>query len=76
MEKYRLRLAMEVFNVTNTPSFDAPNNSFSGATFANPPVITPIGPNNADAFGGQKVGSVTNPIGSPRQVQFYGIFSF
>jgi hypothetical protein len=75
-ESYRLRLAMEVFNVTNTPSFDAPNNSFSGATFANPPVITPIGPNNADAFGGQKVGSVTNPIGSPRQVQFYGIFSF
>jgi hypothetical protein len=75
-EKYRLRLAMEVFNVTNTPSFDAPNNSFSGATFANPPVITPIGPNNVDAFGGQKVGSVTNPIGSPRQVQFYGIFTF
>jgi Carboxypeptidase regulatory-like domain/TonB dependent receptor len=75
-ESYRLRLSMEVFNVTNTPSFDAPNNSFSGATFANPPVITPIGPNNPDAFGGQKVGSVTNPIGSPRQVQFYGIFTF
>jgi hypothetical protein len=67
---------MEVFNVTNTPSFDAPNNSFSGATFANPPVITPIGPGSPDAFGGQSVGSVTNPIGSPRQVQFYGIFSF
>jgi hypothetical protein len=75
-EKYRLRLSMEVFNVTNTPSFDAPNNSFSGATFANPPVITPIGPGSPDAFGGQSVGSVTNPIGSPRQVQFYGIFSF
>jgi Carboxypeptidase regulatory-like domain/TonB dependent receptor len=76
MEKYRLRLAMEVFNVTNTPSFDAPNNSFSGASFSNPPVITPIGPNNPDAFGGQQVGSVTNPIGSSRQVQFYGIFTF
>ena len=75
-EKYRLRLAMEVFNVTNTPSFDAPQNEFEGATFANPPVITPIGPNSADAFGGQQVGSVTNPVGSPRQVQFYGIFSF
>jgi hypothetical protein len=75
-ESYRLRLSMEVFNVTNTPSFDAPNNEFSGATFANPPVITPIGPNNPDAFGGQKVGSVTNPIGSSRQVQFYGILSF
>jgi Carboxypeptidase regulatory-like domain len=75
-EKYRLRISMEVFNVTNTPSFDTPNNSFSGATFANPPVITPIGPGNPDAFGGQSVGSVTNPIGSPRQIQFYGIFSF
>jgi hypothetical protein len=75
-EKYNLRLAMEIFNVTNTPSFDAPSNSFSGATFSNPPVITPIGPGHPDAFGGQSVGSVTNPIGSSRIVQFYGIFSF
>jgi hypothetical protein len=75
-EKYRLRLSMEVFNVTNTPSFDAPQNSFSGATFSNPPVITGIGPGNPEAFGGQSVGAVTNPIGSSRQVQFYGIFSF
>jgi hypothetical protein len=76
MEKYRLRLAMEVFNLTNTPSFDAPNNEFSGYTFADPPVATPIGPKNVDAFGAAKVGSVTNPIGSSRTVQFYGIFSF
>jgi hypothetical protein len=75
-ERYSLRLSMEVFNVTNTPSFDAPNNSFSGAAFANPPVITPIGPNSPEAFGGQSVGSITNPIGSPRQVQFYGIVRF
>jgi hypothetical protein len=75
-DRYRLRLAMEIFNVTNTPSFDAPNNSFSGASFSNPPVITPIGPGSPDAFGGQSVGSVTNPIGSPRQIQFYGIVSF
>ena len=75
-EKYRLRLSMEVFNITNTPSFDAPQNSFSGATFSNPPAITAIGPGSPEAFGGQSVGSVTNPIGSPRQVQFYGIFSF
>jgi hypothetical protein len=75
-ERYRLRLAMELFNVTNTPSFDAPNSEFSGYTFADPPIPTPIGPNNVDAFGAQKVGSVTNPIGSPRQVQFYGILRF
>jgi hypothetical protein len=76
LERYTLRLSMEVFNVTNTPSFDAPQNSFSGAAFANPPVITPIGPNSPEAFGGQSVGSITNPVGSPRQVQFYGILRF
>ena len=74
-EKYRLRLSMEVFNATNTPSFDAPNNSFSGDTNFSTN-ITPIGPNSPEAFGAQRVGSVTNPIGSPRQLQFYGIFSF
>jgi hypothetical protein len=76
MEKYRLRLAAEAFNITNTPSFDAPNNEFSGATFSDPPVITPIGPTNPDAFGAAKVGSVTNPVGSSRILQFYGIFTF
>jgi hypothetical protein len=76
MEKYRLRVSLQLLNATNTPSFDAPNNEFSGASFSNPPVITPIGPNNPDQFTNQKVGSVTNPIGSPRQLQLYGIFSF
>jgi hypothetical protein len=74
-EKYRLRLSMEIFNATNTPSFDAPNNSFSGDTNFST-AITPIGPNSPEAFGAKSVGSVTNPIGSPRQLQFYGIFSF
>ncbi len=74
-EKYRLRLSMEVFNLTNTPSFDAPNNSFSGDTDYGT-AITPIGPGNPDAFSSQSVGSVTNPIGSSRIVQFYGILTF
>lgn len=75
-EQYRLRIAMEVFNVTNTPSFDTPGNSFSGATFDNPPVITPLANADPSVFSGQGVGAITNPIGSPRQIQFYGIFNF
>jgi hypothetical protein len=76
-EKYRLRLSMEVFNVTNTPSFDTPGNNFSGSNFEDPPVYTQIGPgSDPTTFSSQGVGAVTNPIGSPRQVQFYGILSF
>jgi hypothetical protein len=84
---------MEVFNITNTPSFDTPGNNFTGnPNFGNPPThndpttgntlpgATPIGPDATSAysaaFSSQGVGAVTNPIGSPRQVQFYGIFSF
>ncbi len=76
-ENYRLRLAMEVFNVTNTPSFDTPGSNFSGSDFGNPPNITPLGPgSDTSSFASQGVGAVTNPIGSPRQIQFYGILSF
>ncbi len=76
-ESLRLRLSMEVFNVTNTPSFDVPGNSFTGSDFGNPPSYAPLGP-GADplTFANQGVGAVTNPIGSPRQVQFYGILQF
>ncbi|WP_353069893.1 carboxypeptidase regulatory-like domain-containing protein [Tunturibacter empetritectus] len=75
-EQYRLRIAMEVFNVTNTPSFDTPGNNFSGSDFNNPPGITPLPNSDPTVFSSQGVGAITNPIGSPRQVQFYGIFSF
>lgn len=73
----RLRLSMEVFNVTNTGSFDTPGNNFTGSDFGNPPNYLPIGPGADPAtFSSQGVGAVTNPIGSPRQVQFYGILNF
>ena len=76
-EDYRLRLAMEVFNVTNTGSFDTPANSFTGSDFGNPPNFLPLGPGaDPTTFSSQGVGAVTNPIGGPRQIQFYGIFSF
>ncbi|HWZ50345.1 MAG TPA: carboxypeptidase regulatory-like domain-containing protein [Granulicella sp.] len=79
-ERYRLRIAMQIFNITNTPSFDTPSNSFSGnSNFGNPPNILPIGPNgpaNNTAFSSQGVGAINNPLGSPRQIQFHGILSF
>lgn len=76
-EKLNLRVAFEVFNVSNTPSFDTPGNNFTGSNFSNPPNITPLGPGaDPSAFSSQGVGAVTNPIGSPRQVQFYGILTF
>jgi Carboxypeptidase regulatory-like domain len=78
-ESMKLRIAMEIFNITNTGSFDTPSNSFTGSDFGNPPTFVPIGPSipaGSTAFSSQGVGAINNPIGSPRQVQFYGILSF
>jgi hypothetical protein len=74
-----LRLSMDVFNVTNTPSFDTPGNNFTGSDFSNPPSYTPIGTMpgvSPTAFSSQGVGAITNPLGSPRQVEFTGILTF
>jgi hypothetical protein len=72
-----LRLAMDVFNITNTPSFDTPGNNFTGSDFGNPPNYLPLGP-GADplTFANQGVGAVTNPLGGPRQIQFTGLITF
>ena len=76
-EQYKLRLSMQIFNVTNTSSFDVPNNGFTGSDFGNPPGFLPLGPGADPAtFTNQNVGAVTNPIGSPRQVQFYATVQF
>ncbi len=76
-EHVRLRIAMEVFNVTNTPSFDVPGNNFSGSDFGNPPNYLTLGAGaDPQTFSSQGVGAVVNPIGSPRQVQFYAILKF
>ena len=76
-ENYRLRLSVEVFNITNTGSFDTPGADFSGSDFGNPPSFLPLGPgSDPSTFSAQGIGAVTNPIGSPRQVQLYGILSF
>jgi hypothetical protein len=75
-DKSNLRLSAEFLNISNTPSFDAPGNSFTGAPDFGPP-FTAIGPGAAtNTFSSQGVGVVTNPIGGARQIQFTGIFSF
>ena len=76
-ERYSVRLAVQVFNITNTGSFDTPGGNFSGSNFGNPPSFLPIGPgSDPSTFSNQGVGAISNPIGSPRQLQLYGIFSF
>jgi hypothetical protein len=76
-ERYSLRLGVDFFNISNTPSFDTPGNNFSGSDFNNPPGITPLGRGApADAFSSQGVGIITNPLGSPRQIQFSGKLTF
>lgn len=72
-----LRLSMDVFNVTNTPSFDTPGNNFTGSNFGNPPSYLPLGAGaNPLSFAKQGVGAITNPLGSPRQVEFTGVLTF
>jgi hypothetical protein len=85
-EKTNLRLSAEFLNITNTPSFDAPGNSFTGDPNFSPygngvspggDGFTPIGPGAAaNTFSSQGVGIVSNPIGGARQLQFTGIFTF
>ncbi len=76
-EHYRIRVAAQVFNITNSGSFDTPGNNFSGGNFGNPPSFLQIGPGSDPAtFSNQGVGAISNPIGSPRQLQLYGIVSF
>ena len=76
-DQISVRLGMDVFNVSNTPSFDTPGNNFTGSDFNDPPGITPLGPGADPAtFSSQGVGVITNPLGSPRQVQFTGRVSF
>jgi Carboxypeptidase regulatory-like domain len=62
-ERVHLKYSFNVFNVTNTPSFDTPNNNASfNPSFGNPPVIVP-----ASQAGG--FGPIQNTLGSPRAVQ-------
>jgi hypothetical protein len=82
-ESRELRLSADFFNITNTPSFDTPGNNFNGdpnyspySSFdsnGNPNGFAPL---TGSAFSSQGVGTITNPLGSPRQIQFAGRIQF
>ncbi len=74
-EGRQLRLSMDFFNISNTPSFDTPGNNFNGDPNYSPYPggFTPLTQQN---FTDNGVGVITNPLGSPRQIQFNGIFTF
>ena len=87
-ERYALKYTLDVFNLTNTTSFDVPFNEVSQNAGYNPypaPGLTPL-PTGCDAQGNQTntsfyncpagLGIVTHTIGSPRQIQMSLRFDF
>jgi hypothetical protein len=80
-ERYNLKFTFDVYNLTNTTSFDVPGNEVSQNQFYNafPTGGTAALPTGCDASGNQSnssfyncpssLGIVTHTIGSPRQVQ-------
>ena len=79
-ERYNLKYTFDVYNLTNTTSFDIPGNEvFQNQNF-NPSRRGPDGlPTGCDSDGNQTnesfyncpagLGFVTHAIGSPRQIQ-------
>ena len=87
-ERYSLKYTFDVFNLTNTTSFDVPGNGLAQNQYYNPfPVAgtTPL-PTGCTANGSQTntsfyncpsgLGIVTHTIGSPRQIQMSASFTF
>jgi Carboxypeptidase regulatory-like domain/TonB dependent receptor len=87
-EKYNLRFTFDVFNLTNTTSFDVPGNEVTQNANYNPfpdGSLTPL-PTDCKADGSQSntsfyacpsgLGIVTHTIGSPRQIQMSLRFDF
>ena len=80
-ERYTLKYTFDVYNLTNTTSFDIPGNEvFQNGAFDNAPATgTPVLPGTCNNQGVGTVesfyncpaglGIVTHTIGSPRQVQ-------
>jgi hypothetical protein len=88
-EKYALKYTFDVYNLTNTSSFDVPGNEVSQNQYYNafPQQGTPVLPGTCSANGTGTVngsfyncpfslGAVTHTIGSPRQVQMSLQFLF
>jgi hypothetical protein len=87
-EKYTLKYTFDVYNLTNTTSFDVPGNEVSQNQFydAFPEAGTTPAPTGCAADGSQTnssfyncpggLGIITHTIGSPRQIQMSLAFSF
>lgn len=66
---------MNIFNLTNTASFDTPNNNVSvNFDFSAPPNNFSI--EKAFNQSSQQIGLIQHALGSPRQIQFVGRFVF
>ncbi|AXC14879.1 Oar protein [Acidisarcina polymorpha] len=74
-DHYDVRFSFDVFNITNTPSFDTPNNNVStNYNFSAPPTNFNIG--TAFSQSSQQIGIIQHTLGSPRQVQFAAKLTF
>ncbi|HET9741574.1 MAG TPA: carboxypeptidase regulatory-like domain-containing protein [Terriglobales bacterium] len=67
-ERLQARYSFDIFNLTNTPSFDTPNNNVSFSDFGNPPNFS--FPPSGD------LGVVQHSIGSPRLIRMSLHFIF
>jgi len=69
-ERFTLNYTFDVFNVTNTASFDTPNNNVSfNPFFANPPFNPVTGQTGYQIPPAGQLGVVQHTIGSPRLIQ-------
>lgn len=68
-ERVHMKYSFDIFNLTNTPSFDTPNNNVSFAlNFNNPPTFAnPQG--NPPTLPGGNLGVIQHTIGSPRLIR-------
>ena len=70
-EKYVLRIGADAFNLTNTPSFDVPNNSASQYSVSSSTgAVTTVSPLSSS------FGFIQHTIGSPRFMQLSLTFAF
>jgi len=70
-ERVKARYTMDIYNVSNTPSFDTPNNNVQfNQGFNNPPTFAAPGQE------GGGLGIVQHPLGSPRLIQMSLHFTF
>jgi hypothetical protein len=73
-ERISVRYSLDIFNLTNTPSLDVPENFiFQNSTFNGAPIAgtTPVGASGSGSFyqPGTGLGLVHNTVGSARQIQ-------